>query len=247
MRMSSWTPQILQFMEDATTQTDYFKRLASIIKRSVPKGGYVCDAGCGMGQLSFELSEHARCVDAVDISLNALSVVVNRAALGGYHNVIARFADFSELRSPVAYDCMVFCLSTSIHNALDIASHNGTGRVVVINKVHKRMEADRQMENPRPFTRERRPIVYDFEATCEEMAKRGHSFEACELTLDFGQPFRDLSQAKLFFDLYRKRSYPKGITHEELSTLLVKRNNEAFPYYLPIDRHLALFSLDVCA
>ena len=56
MRMSSWTPDIVRFMEDAASVTDYFGIMARVGTQGLPSGSVVLDAGCGMGQLACSMA-----------------------------------------------------------------------------------------------------------------------------------------------------------------------------------------------
>lgn len=243
--MGDWTPQIVDFMVDATEQTDYFKKLAAIIREEVVLGGCICDAGCGLGQLSFELAPYVRYVDAVDRSLNAVALAGHEALFGGYGNVLVRYGDFDQQLFPVSYDCMIFSLSASFDDAYAIAKRAGAKRLVVVNKVHKSIEQDRSKTDILPYRRSNRPMVYDFSETVANLRHRGFAVRASRATLDFGQPLRSLEAAREFILLYRSDKYPDGIEDDELEGLLDRRDSAEFPYYLPMTRHLAVFALDI--
>jgi hypothetical protein len=105
-------------------------------------------------------------------------------------------------------------------------------------------EAQATDETGRPTTQApdlKRPIVYDFEATLAHLQQSGYNCNGYELDLEFGQPFRTLEEAQLYYMIFRTRSYPGGISLPELEQLLQHRPGDRYPWYLPITRHLAIF------
>lgn len=146
MRMSRWTPEIVRFMEDAARFTPYFSTIAALVRAVMPEGGLLCDAGCGMGQLSRELAPWAGRIDAIDASPAAIAYV--RAHLRGpaCERIAPRVGDFASLgarhgQEPV-YDCMAFSLSASPREAWRIARDACGGTVVVVNKIKNLMKGD---------------------------------------------------------------------------------------------------------
>lgn len=247
MRMSSWSPQVIRFMEDASAFTTYFKELARVIRANPRSDGYVCDAGCGMGQLSFELAHRAQRIDAIDRSVQAIAHLNRRLDTSEHANIFPALGDIARNQPATPYDLMVFCLSASPEAALEIAQTQCSGDLIVINKIHSKMEADRSQHGKARTDPGKRPLVYDFEQSVAGMRARGMECNASELTLDFGQPFRTLDDAALYFRLFRTRNYPAGISSNQLMELLTETDDETFPYYLPVLRHLAVFSIDVTA
>lgn len=136
MRMSSWTPDVIRFMEDASSHTPYFDEIAAAVLRHAGSTARVCDAGCGMGQLAFALAPHAGRVDAVDRSPRAIAYVRAQAEARGLRTVRPRRADVASLRPAEPYDLMVFSLSASLEDARAAARCRCRGTLVVINKMH---------------------------------------------------------------------------------------------------------------
>ncbi len=262
MRMSCWTPDIVRFMEDADRLSPYFGQLAAIASRECPCGGYVLDAGCGMGQLSLSLAGYAGHIDAVDRSPEAIAHLKEAVVREGAANVHPQCADMfawrgptaphaqgrsARLRSPHAtvrpnvrtqhvlrpprhpYDLAVFCLSASFEDAYAASCRMGARRVLVINKIHAR----------NPY--EPRPVVDDFAGALARNRRIDPRVRGMRVRLDYGQPLRSLEDAVTYFGLFRTRTYPQGVTTAQVASLLERRDNPEFPYYLPVWRDLAVF------
>lgn len=259
MRMSSWTPDIVRFMEDADRLSPYFRQLAAIAATQCPRGGSVLDAGCGMGQLSLALSSHAGRVDAVDRSEDAVRKLARTVRRLDVRNVRPICADMfawcrqaggeaawelwangsvrdasrpgrgtAQPNNP--YDLAVFCLSASFEDAYAAACRAGARRVLVVNKIHAREMHDT------------RPVVEDFDAALRASRKVNPRCQGMRVRLDYGQPLRSLEDAVRYFGLFRTRTFPHGVTPEQVAELLERRNDAEFPYYLPVFRNLAVFS-----
>ena len=55
-----------------------------------------------------------------------------------------------------------------------------------------------------------------------------------------GQPFRDLAEARRFFELYSKDEDPAAITETFIKSKLIPIRRGEYNYYMPHDRHLGL-------
>ncbi len=237
MRMSSWTPDVIRFMEDASSHTPYFDEIAAAVLRHAGSTARVCDAGCGMGQLAFALAPHAGRVDAVDRSPRAIAYVRAQAEARGLRTVRPWRADVASLRPAEPYDLMVFSLSASLEDARAAARGRCRGTLVVINKMHG--------APPEPDAR--RPRVHGLERSLRGLRALGIPCVGEALDLEFGQPFRSLEYAAAYCALFRTRDFPAGPAPADLARLLDKTGDERFPYYLPVRRRLALVALDLGA
>ena len=241
MRMSSWTPDIVRFMEDAASVTDYFGIMARVGTQGLPSGSVVLDAGCGMGQLACSMAAFGHTVHAVDKSADAVAYASRHANKAGAGRVSVRQGDYFQVAAQSdPYDHMVFCLSARVEDAFAAARMNGSKTLTVINKVSGCSGADGDPSNRLP-----RPVVGDVERTLDALDARGIVCDAHEMTLEFGQPFRTLEDAARYFSLFRTRSFPRGVTRRELTAILEPFNEQDFAYYLPAERHLAVFAVDM--
>ena len=61
-----WTNESIAYLRDAAKVNDYYRVLAEKIAARLPNGAHICDAGCGVGELSLALAALGFRVTAVD-------------------------------------------------------------------------------------------------------------------------------------------------------------------------------------
>lgn len=220
--MYRWTPEMVRFMRDASAYSDYHARLAALMAPWLTKDAHICDAGCGLGDLSVALTAYAGHVTAVDINQDALRVLREK----NNPNLTALCGDIGQLPPKTPYDAMVFCFFGRIEEILDLSKAQCRGDVFVIS---------RNYTTHRFSLREHPTGNYGFRRAKEVLEERGIPFEARELELELGQPFRSLEDARQFFSLYSLDD--DEITDEFLAQKLVK-GARGFPWYLPHLRKL---------
>jgi SAM-dependent methyltransferase len=248
MRMCSWTPDIIRYMEDASRWTTYFSVVASAVRAVVPEGGTVCDAGCGMGQLSFEMAEFAGHVDAFDKNPNAIAYVnerLSRESIDMRRTISVHCRDYATYRPEQPYDCMVFSLSANVYEACRIAAQIGCSHAVVVNKI--RSFDIHPLEQPIITPEFDRPGLVAAHRSVEHLARRGILSQGSDMAIEYGQPFRTLSDARQYLRMFRSRTYPNGISDDELASILVTTGDGEFPFYLPITRHVGIVTIDIAA
>lgn len=238
MRMSEWTPEVIQFMQDASETSSYFKVLASRVADQFAVNSEISDMGCGMGQLSFELSPLVKKVTAIDYSQLAIRYLKDTVNKYDMSNIFPHWGDMEYSDLPCGVDAMVFCLSTSLEKALMIAGKHQANAVIVVNKIHHQNFSMQKRESCTP-------LAPEGITTAKLLQRQGISCEIEEITLDFGQPFRCLEDAVRYFSLFRTIDYPHGISKKELISHLDERAHPKYPFFLPMTRHLLIFSVDL--
>ena len=73
--MSMWRPDMVRFMRDAATHSDYNARLRDMMLPYLHPQDSICDAGCGLGYLSLALAPYVRQITAIDQSESAIAVL----------------------------------------------------------------------------------------------------------------------------------------------------------------------------
>ena len=125
---------------------------------------------------------------------------------------------------------MVFCFFGGIRHTLELARQQCRGDVFVFTRNYR---------NHR-FSAGNLPTGWDgypeFKNLLEELAV---PFQQQTLAPEFGQPFRDLQDARRFVELYSKDRDDSIVTEEFLKGKLVETGREDFPWYSPHQRQIA--------
>lgn len=91
-----WTEESIAFLRDAAAMNRYYETVAEKITPQLQENAHVCDAGCGIGELSLALKPYCRHVTAI-------------------------CGDVEALTPKESYDAMVFCLFGRTEDTLRIA------------------------------------------------------------------------------------------------------------------------------
>lgn len=221
--MYLWKPDMIKFMRDACEYGDYNKVIIQAIERYLTPDSHVCDAGCGIGYLSLELSQKVARVTSIDKNRDALDVLRENCAKCGVENINIICGDLFETEPKKPYDAMVFCYFGDIDDILSIAKKQCNGPICVITR----------NSNCHSFSIEK--IKHDrcgHLDTCKKLKEKGIPYEAITLENDFGQPFRTIEDAKCFFELYSNDEDKSEITEDVIREKLISTGRDDFPWYL---------------
>ena len=84
------------------------------------------------------------------------------------------------------------------------------------------------------FSLAKKPLRHSTLAEMEAfLAARGVPFQSERFTLEFGQPLRSEADAVRFFRLYSRDERPEDIAFADIAPRLLRRDDPAFPLYLP--------------
>ena len=224
------TEESIAFLRDAAAMSDYYRVIAGRIAPRLPKEAHVCDAGCGIGELSLALKLHCRHVTAVDADALAIKTLEAHLTEG----ITARCGDVEALAPKEPYDAMVFCLFGRAEDALRIAKKQCRGKIFLVKRdySHHRFSAGKVSLGE-----------YTAGSTEAVLHEEGIPYAMERFTAEFGQPFRSLEAAKRFFALYN-RSESETLSQDEIRARLTAGPSEEFPYYLPHQKALCLFTVE---
>lgn len=227
--MLSWTEEQTRFMREATEFEGFNYRLAEMILPYLEPNGTLCDAGCGLGYLSAALSPHAQRIACVDINPRAIDFAKTMLQQKGCANVEAVCEDMRQCQG--MFDNLVFCLYGSIEEAVAIARRCCRYKAVMIK--HNYTE--------HRFSVQKREGHMDHYASALDYLKaQGIQAEHYSFTLRMGQPFRNLAEARRFFELYSHDEDPGLITEAFVKSKLIPIQRGEYRYYMPHDRQLGL-------
>lgn len=225
--MQAWTPEGMAFLQDAMACCGYYPALARRIAPYLPKQAHVCDAGCGLGGLSVALLPYCRHVTAVDRAAAPLENLRQRA--GHDPRLTVRLGDIRCLPPETPYDAMVFCLFGGVEEALTVARQQCRGTVLLIRRDYAYHR----------FSTGRVPVGFTAADSEDTLRHLGLSYRMERFSLEFGQPFRSLEDARRFFRLYDRSGGADPPLHR-----LTAGPGPEFPYYLPNRKELCLLAVE---
>ncbi len=226
--MQRWSEDTIRFMEDASVYGTYHKELADILLPYLPVCGHICDAGCGLGHLALELSKACKSVTAVDASSNALRGLMARELPG---NLTVCHGDI--FATEERYDAMVFCYFGKTEEILRLAETGRTGRILVV-----RRDCEAHSFSKTTVLRKEHSINF----LKQSLEDRNIPYECRNISLELGQPFRDIKDAMDFFQLYNKSDKP--ISESDLEGKLRPTEKSPFTLYYPSMRDMELIVFD---
>lgn len=226
--MYNWTADMVRFMKDASQNSDYFSYLADTLECYLSGCRTVCDAGCGLGQLSAELGKRGYQVTACDISKTAIEYV----ASCNYKNVTPVCCDLTKWTPDEKFDAIIFNYFGMIDQVLDISKRCCKKTSLVIKKNY----------NIHRFSFGINPIQGCMGVKTEDyLEQRGIKFEKATFSHEFGQPFKSPEDALLFFSIYSRDKDRSLINKENVRNKLEKSTIKGFEYYLPHKKDSLLF------
>lgn len=228
-----WTEESIAFLRDAAAMNRYYETIAERIAPQLPKDAHICDAGCGIGELSLALKPYCHHVTAVDA--DALAIKTLKAHL--IEGVTARCGDVETLAPEKPYDAMVFCLFGRTQDTLRIAKKQCRGRIFLVKRDYSHHRFSAGQVSLGEYT------AGSAEAVLHE---KGIPYTVERFKAEFGQPFRSLEAAERFFALYN-RSRSETLSKDEIKARLTAGPSVEFPYYLPHKKALCLFTIETAA
>ena len=236
MKLEFWHEDMIRFMTDASEYGNYYQQLTEQMRPWLSADMHICDAGSGLGYLSLALGRYVRQVTAVEKHPDAAAVLTNNCRRHQIPNVVSRCGSIDEVLPSEKYDAMVFCFFGGIRHTLELAKQQCSGDVFVFTRNYK---------NHR-FSAGSLPTGWDgypeFRTLLEDLKI---PFQQKILTPEFGQPFRNLRDARRFYELYSKDADHSILTEEFLKTKLIETGREDFPLYAPHQRQIAFLHFSV--
>lgn len=224
-----WSPDTIRFLRDAAAVSGYYAEIARRAAAYFPPDAHVCDAGCGLGELSLALLPYCRRVTAIDLCPAPIADLAGRLTPAQRARLEPVCGDILSGPPAEQYDAMVFCLFGTMEEILRAAARC-RGTVVAVKR-------DRAVHR---FTAGGRDIAgYSGEAAEALLRRLGIPCRTERFTLELGQPLRSLEDAERFFRAYDSES---AFSREEILGKLEKGKSPEFPYYLPNQKYLRLLA-----
>ena len=235
-RMSEWNDRMIAFMDDASSYGSYFQALSGELSQFIDRNQTVCDAGCGIGQLTFSLSPYVKKITGIDKSESAIGFCKEKRHVSELSNVDFRCADFSDLKDGVLFEVMVFNYFGRMEQIMEIARRHCLSRVIIIKKNYTEHR----------FSIGKNPIEEQELCGADKYLEREKIAHTQRLfSHEFGQPFRSIEDAVEFFSIYSRDSDKSVVNTENVQSKLVKTTNPVFPFYLPHVRNSRIYIINM--
>lgn len=230
-----WWEDMVRFMRDASEYGTYNQELADRLAPHLNPEMRICDAGCGLGYLSLALSGYVGHITAVEQNPAAVEVLTANCRERGITNITPCCGSVHSAVPDAPYDAMVFCFFGGIHEILEIVRRQCRGKVFIIT---------RNYTTHRFSVGKHTTGSYGYLTATTRLKELGLPYTEALFDLEFGQPLRDLDDARRFYEIYSKDEDKTVITDEFLRTKVVDNDDAKFPLYLPHRRNLALLTFD---
>jgi len=185
-----------------------------------------------MGYLSLALLPYCAHVTAIDTSREATDAL--REMAGENANLTVCCGDIQELAPKKLYDAMAFCLFGDMSETLKIAAKQCGGKVFLVK---------RDYEQHRFSAGGLGLGVYTAKYSEQVLNEKHIPYMAEYFTASFDQPFHSLEDAQAFFSLYN-RSESAHFSFDAIQEKLIAADSKEFPYVLPNEKKLCLFTFD---
>ena len=222
--MQLWYEDMIRFMRDASEYGTYNQELAELLAPELTLDSHICDAGCGLGYLSLALAPYVGKISAVERNPEPLAVLTENCRIRNISNIEPRCGAIQECPPEKKYDAMVFCFFGRGHEILDVAKKQCDGTVYIITRTYT---------SHRFSVGEHPTGSYGYKGSQALLRELGIPYEERTLALEFGQPFRSLEDARIFYEIYSKDEDKSVITDAFLRGRLQNTGDEMFPYYMP--------------
>ncbi len=222
-----WTDESIRWMRDAAYESRYYQTIAQQVAAYLPPSARVFDAGGGLGDLARWLSYYVEHVTVMERDPKAVAAVRVLCP----QNVTAMLGDVFTYLPDRQFDALVLCFFGKANEILPLARELSGGKTFVIQIAEpgRGFSLDSQAKH--------RETIADAERALQT---EGVTYKKIAFEVEHGQPLRSIEDAVAFFSHYSKRA----VTQEEVEPRLTKTDNEAFPFYVPQKRSLAMLIFD---
>lgn len=224
-----WNDQSIRWFQNAAEYTGYNRALARLLLDYLPKGGTLCDMGCGTALTDFELAPYFQEITCVDISRKALAAVESEAQRRGITNITTLLSDGRKAEG--SWDAVMALF------------HGGSDKVdAYLEKARDTLIFVTHASRVGTFSSEEHKVAkrYNVSNIQRHLEERELRFTVHEASLEYGQPLTDLEDARAFV-----KAYTNPMTEEETERYLSERlqttGREDYPYYLYHRRKLGIF------
>lgn len=219
-KLMQWKAGMAESMYDSMYYTRYHEEIGRRMLPYLQPNARVCDGACGVGGIALALAPYVQSVYAVDRSERAIAQLRKVLQQEKIRNVTAEVCDLFALPSGLHFDAMEFMQYGSLEEILTLTLRHCDGTAFVISRNRK---------EHRFGSKTKGPLGFDYEVMAEKLQKIGIPFEGQCFTLQMGQPFRTMEEAKAFLSRYDDGAEPDAAQLAQL----VPADSSQFQWFLP--------------
>lgn len=225
-----WNEQILQWLLDASDYTGYNRKLAAMLRRYITPGGTLCDMGCGMALVDFELAPMVRELTCVDISPFAISFVEAEARRRGLDSLHALCCDGQQADGE--WDTVMALFHGTVELICEGYLRRAKKQFILV--THGAPEGQTGPEGYRVRKCD------DVKSTAAWLESKGLRYELERGSLEFGQPHRSFADALEYTRAFSRKA-PEELLEAHVRSKITQTGRADFPLYTPKTRDFGIF------
>lgn len=253
-----WNERTFRWFTEASGWTGYDREMAKLLMPLLTDCQTICDIGCGMAFVDFELSPSFQSITCIDLSKEVLtnvgeriqkqqitniSLVCGNGADPSSWEVLSRgnegqeglADDPSRFQPQGAWDAVLALFQGDLDEVAERYLSYAKKKLILV--VHGSRFGT---TGPKKY---RIRKCWDVDHTVRVLNEKGIPFQLTETELEFGQPHRSFEEALEYF-----RVYTKDAPEEELIAFAREQAKETgredFPLYSPKKRSFGIFVIE---
>lgn len=235
-RLFHWNEKSILWYQNAANYGSYHEQLAKHLLPHMNSKSRVCDLGCGVGYLTKELAPFVKEITGCDSNPKAIEFLQQQIEEHHLDNVEAMLADVEQIAPPtVPYDAIILCLFGGLRTCYDQVSQWTDKKIIYISSIKEKHAFHAGGKKNSGETAEE---------TRDFLISRGLKFNIETMKLPFGQPLKSMEEAIDFVRHYDKTSTRQEIYDYLNEKLIIKQEDETYPFYLPNEKKLAMFVIE---
>lgn len=235
-RLFHWNEKSILWYQNAANYGSYHEQLAKHLLPHMNSKSRVCDLGCGVGYLTKELAPFVKEITGCDSNPKAIEFLQQQIEEHHLDNVEAMLADVEQIAPPtVPYDAIILCLFGGLRTCYDQVSQWTDKKIIYISSIKEKHAFHAGYKKNSGETAEE---------TRDFLIGRGLKFHVETMKLPFGQPLKSMEEAIDFVRHYDKTSTRQEIYDYLNEKLIIKQEDETYPFYLPNEKKLAMFVIE---
>lgn len=237
--LSFWTEKSVRWYEEASKVTHYHDQLASYIVPFLNKKDTACEIACGTGCLARKLAPFVQKYTANDIDTVATAWFENQLKAKPQENIEIVNKNWKKYLQEKQFTSIIASFFPSILYDFDLIKKTEAKQIILIvpNKSYIQSKKVANHKNPAETNKIK---LKSSEDIVEFLKEHDLSCDIKSLSLEFGQPFYSIEEAKIYIQHYYKLDDPD--TSEFIDKKLIQKD---YGYYFPKAKDISIVKIDL--